>query len=95
MCFFTGGLALQFLALCYWLIDIRDIDAGPGRLKFWSERDRFCTWLRIDCELLGLIKVAAERHSDRWIYDHVFASWASPINASLAFAISFVLVCLD
>jgi predicted acyltransferase len=29
-----------------------------------------------------------------WIYQRLFASWASPINASLAFAISFVLVWL-
>ena len=30
---FTAGLALQFLALCYWVIDIRDIDVGRGRLR--------------------------------------------------------------
>jgi predicted acyltransferase len=29
-----------------------------------------------------------------WIYDHLFASWASPVNASLAFALVFVLLWL-
>ena len=29
-----------------------------------------------------------------WLYNNVFSSWASPVNASLAFAITFVLVCL-
>ena len=29
-----------------------------------------------------------------WIYDNLFTSWASPKNASLAFAIAFVLVWL-
>jgi predicted acyltransferase len=42
---------------------------------------------------LGLIKVGGGSLGG-WIYDRVFASWASPVNASLAFAICFVLVCL-
>jgi predicted acyltransferase len=29
-----------------------------------------------------------------WIYDHAFASWLSDVNASLAFAIAFVLLWL-
>jgi predicted acyltransferase len=43
--------------------------------------------------LLGKVKVG-QGTLGGWIYDHVFASWASPVNASLAFAICFVLVCL-
>ena len=43
---------------------------------------------------LGEIKVGGETSLGGWIYDHLFASWASPVNASLAFAIAFVLVCL-
>jgi predicted acyltransferase len=27
-----------------------------------------------------------------WIYDGAFASWLTPVNASLAFAIAFVLL---
>ena len=29
-----------------------------------------------------------------WIYDHAYASWLAPNNASLAFAISFILLWL-
>ena len=43
---------------------------------------------------LELIPVGNGDNLGGWIYEHVFASWASPINASLAFAICFVLVCL-
>ncbi len=43
--------------------------------------------------LLGEIKVG-ETTLGTWIYENVFASWASPVNASLAFAIAFVLVWL-
>ena len=27
-----------------------------------------------------------------WIYEHVFATWLSPINASLAFALCYVVL---
>jgi len=40
-----------------------------------------------------VIKVGGEPLGG-WIFTHLFASWASPINASLAMAICFVLVCL-
>jgi len=43
--------------------------------------------------LLGLIP-AGGGSLGGWLYDRVFSSWASPVNASLAFAICFVLVCL-
>jgi predicted acyltransferase len=44
-------------------------------------------------ELFGVIKVGGQPLGG-WIYEHLFASWTSPVNASLAFAISFVLVWL-
>jgi predicted acyltransferase len=47
---------------------------------------------------LDLIKVNGPDGSrvplGSWIYETLFASWASPVNASLVFAIAFVLVCL-
>jgi len=43
--------------------------------------------------LFGEIKVGGTTLGG-WIYENLFASWASPINASLAFAIAFVLVWL-
>jgi predicted acyltransferase len=43
--------------------------------------------------LFGDIKVGSMTLG-AWIYANLFASWAAPINASLAFAISFVLVWL-
>ena len=43
--------------------------------------------------LFGEIRVGATTLG-AWIYENLFSSWASPINASLAFAISFVLVWL-
>jgi predicted acyltransferase len=92
--FFTGGLALQFLALCYWLIDIKGYRRwakpfevfGLNAIALYVVADLIAT-------LLGEVK-AGENSLGSWAYDHLFASWASPVNASLAFAICFVLVCL-
>ncbi len=48
--------------------------------------------------LIGLIKVPGPDGTEialkTWIYNGLFASSLSPINASLAFAIAFVLVWL-
>jgi len=96
---FSGGLALQYLALCYWFIDIK----GYRR---WSKPFEILGVNAIAlyigsglmAELLGVIKVTGAIGTKvslgSWIYDNIFASWASPINASLAYAIAFVLVWL-
>ncbi len=91
---FTGGLALQFLAFCYWLIDIKGYRrwAKPFEV-FGLNAIALYVVANLIAVSLGLIKVG-EGSLGGWIYDRVFASWASPVNASLAFAICFVLVCL-
>ncbi|HEY2960797.1 MAG TPA: DUF5009 domain-containing protein [Pyrinomonadaceae bacterium] len=91
---FTGGLALQFLGLCYWLIDIKGYRrwAKPFEI-FGLNAIALYIGAALMADLLGLIKVGNDSLG-AWIYEHVFASWASPVNASLAFAISFVLVWL-
>jgi len=97
--FFTGGLALQFLALCYWLIDIKGY-------KFWTKPfvifgvNAIVLFVGsgVMARLMGLIKVPRpdgtrpSLHS--FIYQSAYASWLSPHRASLAFAISFILLWL-
>lgn len=91
---FTGGLALQFLALCYWLIDIKGYRrwAKPFEV-FGLNAIALYVGAGLMASLFGEIKVGGTTLGS-WIYENLFASWASPINASLAFAISFVLVWL-
>ena len=86
---FTAGLALQLLALCYWLIDIKGY--------------RRCAW---PCEVFGvnalalfvgtglMVKLMGLVHVQGWIFRTLFLSWASPINASLFYAIAFILLWL-
>jgi predicted acyltransferase len=92
---FTGGLALQFLAFCYWLIDIKGYCRWAKPFEVFG-LNAIVLYVVADliAVLLGVIKVGGGDSLGGWIYDRVFASWASPVNASLAFAICFVLVCL-
>lgn len=96
---FTGGLALHLLALCYWVIDIKGYRrwAKPFEI-FGVNAIALYVGAGIMAALLGLIKVTGADGTKipvgDWIYGNLFASWASPVNASLAFAIVFVLVWL-
>jgi predicted acyltransferase len=91
---FTGGLALQFLSICYWLIDIKGYRRWAKPFEVFG-LNAIALYVVADliAMLLGVVKVGGAPLGG-WIYDHIFSSWASPINASLAFAICFVLVCL-
>ncbi len=91
---FSGGLALQFLGFCYWLIDIKGYRrwAKPFEI-FGMNAIALYVGAGLMANLFGLINVGGQPLGG-WIYENLFASWASPVNASLAFAISFVLVWL-
>ncbi|HKS11327.1 MAG TPA: heparan-alpha-glucosaminide N-acetyltransferase domain-containing protein [Pyrinomonadaceae bacterium] len=90
---FTGGLALQFLGLCYWLIDIKGYRRWAKPFEIFG-LNAIALYILADiiAVLLGVINVGGDSLGG-WIYAHLFASWTSPLNASLAFAICFVLVC--
>ena len=93
--FFTGGLALQFLSICYWLIDIEGYRRWAKPFEVFG-LNAIALYVVADllAELLGVIKVGGGDSLGGWLYGHVFSSWASPVNASLAMGICFVLVCL-
>ena len=97
--FFTAGLALQLLALCYWLIDIKGYRrwAWPFEV-FGLNAIALFVGSGLMVKLMEMIKIpmadGSRDSSQGWIFDHLFLSWASPVNASLAYAIAFVLVWL-
>lgn len=88
---FTGGLALQFLGLCYWFIDIKGYRkwARPFEI-FGVNAIALYVGAGLMADLFGVIRVQG-MPLGAWIYRHAFASWLTEINASLAFAIAFVL----
>ncbi|MEP6706593.1 MAG: DUF5009 domain-containing protein [Pyrinomonadaceae bacterium] len=96
---FTGGIGLQFLALCYWLIDIKGYRAWTKPFViFGVNAIALFVGSGIMARLLTLVKVPGADGSrvalKTFLYNSLFASWASPINASLLFAIVFILVWL-
>jgi predicted acyltransferase len=96
---FTGGLALQFLALCYWFIDIKGFRAWAWPfVVFGMNAIALFVGTGLMAKLMGLI---GTRYSDNkfmslhgWIYQKAFASWLPPYRASLAFAFCFILLWL-
>src|SRR5713226_398390 len=97
--FFTGGLALQFLALCYWLIDIKGYKRWTKPfIIFGVNAIVLFVGTGIMARLMGLIKVSrpdgTQQSLQGLVYNNAFASWLPPNRASLAFAISFILLWL-
>jgi predicted acyltransferase len=95
---FTGGLAAVTLATCMWLIDHLGVTWGTGFFVVYGTNPMIA--------FLGSGLMARTMGSlIRWesapgtmvslqqtLFSAVYASWLSPVNASLAYAISFVLV---
>ncbi|MDT7807972.1 MAG: hypothetical protein QOJ70_1785 [Acidobacteriota bacterium] len=93
---FAAGLALQMLALCYWLVDVKGyrrwakpfIIFGTNALALYFLAELFAN-------VIGVVSFASAGGGrialQTLIYDNLFASWAAPKNASLAFAICTVL----
>jgi predicted acyltransferase len=97
--FFTAGLALQFLALCYWLIDIKGYKRWTKPFViFGVNAISLFVGTGIMARLMGLIKVSrpdgTQQSLQGLVYNNAFASWLPPNRASLAFAISFILLWL-
>jgi predicted acyltransferase len=93
---YTSGLALCFLGFCYWLVDIKGYKKwSKPFVIFGVNALALFVFSGLFARLLGVIKVSgAEGKSiplQKWIFDSIFLPLASPINASLAYAICFIL----
>ncbi len=96
---FTSGLALCFLGFCYWLIDIKGFHrwAKPFVI-FGVNALALYVFSGILTKILILIKVGGADGKTTslwgWIFQNIFLSIAEPINASLMFAVSYILLWL-
>lgn len=96
---FTAGLALQFLAVCYWLVDVKGyrrwawpfLVFGTNAIAVYFVSGIVgrlivsCKWPLTD---------GSETNLRTWFYQALFASWTSPFNASLLLALVYVLIWL-
>jgi len=94
---FTGGFAMLALAACYWIVDVRAWRAWtPPFLVFGMNAilayalAALVSEISTDFEFLKFQGRETTLHG--WIYDKFFVPHFNPVNASLAFAVFFVLV---
>ena len=93
---FTAGMAGLILGLFYWLIDVQG-------WKTWSKpfvvygMNAIAVFVASGLLTKTLVRWQVPAGGGEttsaysWIYTHVFASWAGPLNGSLAFAICYIL----
>lgn len=94
---FTAGLALQTLALCYWLIDLKNYKrwAFPF-VVFGTNALAVFVLSGLVGRLLTLIKLTNASGKTAtlktYLYEALFVPFLSPLNASLAWALAYVAV---
>ena len=90
----TAGLALVTLAGCYWLIEIRERRRWATPFAVLGVNALLLFFLStLVARLLSIIKVGPERQSlQAMLFDRVFNPLASPVNASLAYALTYVVI---
>ncbi len=93
---FTGGAALQFLAVLYWLVDVRKRQAWTYPAVVFG-RNAIAVFVLSGLVAKTLLLHEIERADGsraslyQLLYESAFASWAGPLRGSLAFALATVL----
>ena len=96
-CVLMAGLASICLGVLAYLVDVRGKKRWiqPARV-YGMNAIAVYVLAGITARLLYLIKVTGADENTitlkAWIYDNLFASWLSDLNASLAYAIAFIIV---
>jgi predicted acyltransferase len=91
---FTAGAALVVLAACYWLVEARGYRGWARPFAVLGVNALALFFLSsLVARLLIVIKVRSDAgliplHA--WLFNHLFAPWATPVNASLAYAIAYL-----
>ncbi len=93
---YTSGLALMFFAFCYWIADVQGYKkwAKPFIIYGLNAITVFAG-SGLMAKIMGMIKVAGadgkEISSKEYLYQTFLVPYLDPYNASLAFALLFVL----
>jgi predicted acyltransferase len=95
---FTAGFACVLFAACYWLVDVRGWRRWALPFTIYGMNAIAAFFLSgLFARMLTLIRVSHGESSSTlkgYIFRNLYLSWASPVNASLAYAVSFVLLWL-
>lgn len=96
---FTTGLALVLLALCYWSIDIKGVKGWTKPFVIFGVNAlALFVFSGLLARVFGLIPTVkldgTPGDLKTWLYEHLFLSWLAPVNASLGYALAYVLLWL-
>jgi predicted acyltransferase len=92
---YTAGIAMQFLAACYWLIDVQGIKRWSTPFIYYGMNAIFvfvASGLLAKILIRTKITIAGGKEISLWsyLYETYYARWLGPYPASLFFAISLV-----
>jgi predicted acyltransferase len=93
---FMAGLDFVIFAMFVWLVDGRGYQRAVKPLVIMG-MNAITVYLASEFldEALGAIRWSSDGHAvtlHKWLYEHCFAPLASPVNASLLYAIAYVLL---
>ncbi len=96
---YTAGLALNFLAFCYWFIDVKKVTWWIKPFQVYGLNAITVFFLSgIVGRIMYMVKWQNAEGSIITIKDYLFQtfflSWLQPINASLAWAVMYILIWL-
>ena len=91
---FMAGLAGLALAACYWIVEIRGWRGWTAPFVVLGLTALPLFFLSsFVARLLYLLRVGrGGPRLQAWLFDHLFAPWLSPNDASLAYALAYVLL---
>jgi predicted acyltransferase len=93
---FTGGLATVVLSLSYWIIDVNNYTRFTKPFVVYGVNAITVFFLSgLIPRILNMIKLSkadgSETGAQNWLYESFFTPYFSPVNASLVWAVTFVL----
>lgn len=91
----TAGLALLCLALCYWLLDVKQWRGGWTTFfrVFGMNAIAAYVFAEVFSHLLDHMSMRNGTAWQEFVYQTIFVPLASPANASLLYAIVYVIIC--
>jgi predicted acyltransferase len=91
---FTAGLALLCLALCYWIVDVRQNRGAWTKPVLVLGMNAIAAYFFSEILAISLYGIRVGGNSVlSHIFDSVFAPLASPPNASLLYALAYLALC--
>jgi predicted acyltransferase len=91
---FMAGLAALALAACYWIVEVRGWRGWTGPFVVLGLTALPLFFLSsFVARLLYLLRVVpGGPRLQAWLFDRLFAPWLPPLDASLAYALAYVLL---